>query len=292
MKQQDEFLHIDAVIDPVKGPFLKQLIKPIVLRRQKNQVLQELPDKTIHLLKLDFSKKQKEIYKKVAGSQSQQIARLVQEQGELKSRLQMFTALTRLRQICSDPACLPNVSYEEIPPKVELLIDSVKEHIEKGESVIVFTQFLTTQNRISTELTRHGIFHQNMNGSTTQNKRVQILSDFETSEEPSVLVMTLKTGGVGLNLTKASVVIHLEPWWNPAVENQATDRVHRMGQNRDVSVYRYIMKDSLEEKMEILKTKKEKTFNLVFDDTESVDAESILLNNKGLSHEDFHFLIQ
>lgn len=271
---------------------LKKVIKPIVLRRTKAEVLLELPEKSETELKLDFSKEQLKLYKNLAASQNEQVGQTIRCQGEARSQLQMLTALLRLRQVCSDPSGLPNIQYREVPPKVELLLDTIRDHREKGESLVVFTQFRVTLQRILALLVQEGVPHYSIDGSTSLAKRKKELESFDQCEEPSVLVMTLKTGGVGLNLTKASVVIHLEPWWNPAVENQGTDRVHRMGQNREVSVYRYIMKESLEEKIQILKDRKQSTFNLIFgEDIEGAELDSSKTFNQTLQYQDFKFLI-
>ncbi len=282
---------------------LKQIIRPIVMRRTKAEVLQELPPKSCHLLKLDFSAKQRAIYKNIAIAQSEQVSHLIQNEGEFKSQLKMLAALLRLRQVCSDPASVPNIEYKELPPKIDKLVKNVQDHLDQGESVLVFTQFLATQSRIEKTFKERGIYSLSINGATPRSRRTEILTEFNENEEAGVLVMTLKTGGVGLNLTKASVVIHLEPWWNPAVENQATDRAHRMGQEREVTVYRYIMKDSLEEKIELLKERKDRLFSSIFGEAESVVSdESNALSSLGkgqlspnnswrLSHEDFKFLI-
>src|SRR5690606_38633571 len=133
-----------------------------------------------------------------------------------------------------------------------------------------------------------------IHGGLNTLERKKTLSEFEKYEKGAIMVMTLKTGGVGLNLTKASYVIHLEPWWNPAVENQATDRAHRMGQKRSVQVYRYLMKDSVEERMEVLKDKKRKAFDQLFDEATNFESTEDVARGPvkgGLSYADFEFLL-
>ncbi len=265
--------------------YLRMQTKPLVLRRTKREVLFELPEKTEMVQKIPFSERQLQIYRDIASSHSRQVQEIVTNQGESKSQLQMLTALLRLRQVCSDPSAIPYVDFPEVPPKIELLLESVREHLESGESILVFTQFLTTLDRILKMLRAENIPCIELHGQVSQIKRREVLTQFNASKVPIVLVMTLKTGGVGLNLTKASVVYHLEPWWNPAVENQATDRVHRIGQTRDVSIYRFIMKDSLEEKIELLKVRKEAQFNRIFgveDPSEvAVASDSSMATNGG-----------
>jgi SNF2 family DNA or RNA helicase len=192
--------------------------------------------------------------------------------------------------VCSDPAALPDVKYDKIPPKLETLVDSLKEIIETGESALVFTQFLQTLEHTEKLLKEAEIPVFVLHGQITIAKRRNILGEFTNFPKGAVLLMTLKTGGVGLNLTKASYVFHIEPWWNPAVENQATDRAHRMGQTKSVQVFKYIMHESLEEKIEVLKERKERKFQSLFTDTEKNTAYD--QPPKSLSKEDFDQLIE
>lgn len=247
---------------------LKLKIKPLLLRRTKKEILDQLPEKQETKVSIAFEERQKEIYRDIALSYNQKVQETLLAQGEASVQLQMLTALLRLRQACSDPAALPNVRYEKVPPKLEALLDSLKEIVESGESALVFTQFLQTLEHTSAILKAANIPVFVLHGGVPTKQRQKILSDFNKVEGGAVLVMTLKTGGVGLNLTKASYVFHLEPWWNPSVENQATDRAHRLGQSKAVQVFRYIMHESLEEKIEVLKDRKDKKFQTLFANTE------------------------
>jgi SNF2 family DNA or RNA helicase len=214
----------------------------------------------------------------------------ISEGGESKSQLIMLTALLRLRQVCSAPSAIPNVNYTETPPKLTLLTDNLKSIIETGESALVFTQFLGTFDLIAKELTAAGIPFFTLHGKVSRKDRDIQLQKFQEHKAGAVMLMTLKTGGVGLNLTKASYVFHLEPWWNPAVENQATDRTHRIGQTKPVQVYRYIMSESVEEKIEVLKSRKSSQFNALFSDVETTQE----LGEGGsftLSQNDFEYLL-
>ncbi|OYZ23131.1 MAG: hypothetical protein B7Y39_06155 [Bdellovibrio sp. 28-41-41] len=209
----------------------------------------------------------------------------------------MFTALLRLRQVCSDPAALPDIKYEKVPPKLETLVDSVKEITESGESVLVFTQFLQTLEHTEKLLKEAGVPVLIIYGGISTAKRQKVIAEFSQTSVATVLLMTLKTGGVGLNLTKASYVFHIEPWWNPAVENQATDRAHRMGQTKAVQVFKYIMHESLEEKIEILKERKDMKFQSLFTDRESPDGKeketaTFASGPRSLSKDDFEQLIR
>lgn len=280
--------------------YLRAKLKPLILRRRKQDLSLELPDKTENQIFVEFSKKQKELYRNTALSWSQKVNEAINQKGASQSKLYMLTALLRLRQVCSDPAALPSVVYREVPPKISILIDMLEEITEEGHSAIVFTQFMSTFGRLRELLKKHNIRAFEMHGGTPRKDREGILREFssENSEKGSVLLMTLKTGGVGLNLTKASYVFHLEPWWNPSVENQATDRVHRLGQSKNVTVYRLIMKESVEEKVEQLKKRKSQLFNNLFGDDyfslESVDenSSSEKTGNTAITKEDFDALIQ
>ena len=202
----------------------------------------------------------------------------------------MLTALLRLRQACSDPGSIPNIRYTETPPKISVLLEALSEITDSGESALVFTQFIHTFTRIKKELTAAKIPHFSLHGGTSRVEREKTLKDFNQHSGGSVLLMTLKTGGVGLNLVKASYVFHLEPWWNPAVENQASDRAHRIGQQRPVQIYRYLMQESVEEKIEILKERKAARFHALFSNTES-DKE-IQSGPSLLTQADFEYLLK
>lgn len=289
----DEFRQ--RYVNPAQVPrddieYLKIKSKPLVLRRTKKEILQQLPEKSETKVSIAFEETQKRIYRDVAIAYNSRIQNSIRDNGEAKSQLQMLTALLRLRQVCSDPAGLPEVDYPMIPPKLETLLESLGEVIESGESALVFTQFLTTLERSEKEMKAAGIPVFVIHGGTTSKQRQAILTDFNAFQGGCVLLMTLKTGGVGLNLTKASYVFHMEPWWNPAVENQATDRAHRMGQTRNVQVFRYIMHESLEEKMEVLKSRKSQSFESLFSQVEGErDLSSV---GAHLTKEDFDMLLK
>jgi superfamily II DNA or RNA helicase len=269
---------------------LKLKIKPLLLRRTKKEILDQLPEKQETKMSIAFEDQQMEIYRDIALSYNQKVQEAMTTNGEASVQLQMLTALLRLRQACSDPAGLPNVRYEKVPPKLETLLESISEIVESGESALVFTQFLQTLERTAKLLHEAGVPVFVLHGGIPTAQRQKILAEFNNTNGGAVLVMTLKTGGVGLNLTKASYVFHLEPWWNPSVENQATDRAHRLGQNKAVQVFRYIMHESLEEKIEVLKTRKGVKFQNLFGNAETTT--DIGGNASGaLSKEDFDILL-
>lgn len=278
--------------DPERIQFLKLKTKPLVLRRTKSSILKELPPKTESTIKIPFSEKQLAIYRDIALSWNSRVRQAITDNGETKSQLIMLTALLRLRQVCSAPSAIPNVNYTEIPPKVSLLIDNLKGIVETGESALVFTQFLGTFDLLAKEMKKANIPFFSLHGKVSRKDREVALQNFHDHKGGGVMLMTLKTGGVGLNLTKASYVFHLEPWWNPAVENQATDRTHRIGQTKPVQVYRYIMSESVEEKIEILKSRKSSQFNALFSEDESaLEAKLAEIGGPSLSQKDFEYLL-
>lgn len=268
---------------------LKLKIKPLLLRRTKKEILDQLPEKQETKVSIAFEEKQKEIYRDIALSYNQKVQENLLSHGEASVQLQMLTALLRLRQACSDPGALPNIRYTKVPPKLETLMDSLSEIVESGESALVFTQFLQTLEHTAKILKEANIPVYVLHGGVPTKQRQKILADFNKEPGGAVLVMTLKTGGVGLNLTKASYVFHLEPWWNPSVENQATDRAHRLGQSKAVQVFRYIMHESLEEKIELLKSRKDAKFQNLF--AASEQESDLGPGSGGLSKEDFDLLL-
>ena len=268
---------------------LKLKIKPLLLRRTKKEIIDQLPEKVETKVSIAFEERQKEIYRDIALSYNERVKETMALAGVASVQLQMLTAILRLRQACSDPAALPNVRYDKVPPKIETLLESIKELVESGESALVFTQFIQTLEHTAQILRQNNIPVFVLHGKVPTKQRRAILSEFSKLASGAVLIMTLKTGGVGLNLTKASYVFHLEPWWNPSVENQATDRAHRLGQNKAVQVFKYIMHESLEEKIELLKERKDKKFKSLFATTEQVSEIDAV--STALSKEDFDLLL-
>jgi len=282
----------ETTINPADVAFLRLKTSPLVLRRMKETILQELPTKTETVIKLPFERKQAEIYRDIALSWNAKIQQINREKGENSSQLQMFTALLRLRQVCSFPQIIESISYDKTPPKFEMLLAAALELTGNNESILVFTNFKTTLKFLKKAFIEAGIETFSLTGDMTINARSKALAGFNQSPKASILIMTLKTGGVGLNLTKASYVFHIEPWWNPATENQATDRAYRLGQNKKVQVYRYIMQDSVEEKIQTLKGIKMQAFNELFYEESGPSLETgAQLSQKGLTQADFAHLL-
>ena len=273
--------------------YLKLKSKPLVLRRTKTEVLKELPDKTESIVKIDFDDKQKEIYKNVAMSWNSKVQKLITDQGEAKTQIQMFAALMKLRQVCSCPDVVVGKEYNVLSPKLSLIAEQVEELLRANKSVLVFTNFVSTLEALKKELISRECTVLSITGKDSQKKREEALTTFNEDGEKALL-MTLKTGGVGLNLTKANYIIHVEPWWNPAAENQGTDRAHRIGQKQSVHVYRYIMNNSIEEKIQTLKESKQEAFNVLLTDkgNEGKASEaSSFAGSSGLTKKDFEFLL-
>jgi SNF2 family DNA or RNA helicase len=282
--------------------FLKLKTAPLVLRRTKDAILNELPEKSESVIPLTFEKKQGKIYRDIAISWNDKVKSSIDQKGEGKSQLEMLTALLRLRQVCSCPSILPEMKYNVLSPKFDLLLESAEELTQKGESILIFTNFKSTLEIIKKHLKKRDIICLSIDGSVSSKKRIEVLNDFNSTPQPIVLLMTMKTGGVGLNLTKASYVFHVEPWWNPAAENQATDRAYRLGQTNKVQVYRYIMKHSVEEKIQELKSRKRDAFDALFTEKSTVEEVNDLTSlmpkksaksyaHQRISKEDFEYLL-
>ena len=292
--------------DPRNIDFLKLKTKPIILRRKKSDILNELPEKNEADILLNFDKKQKKLYRDIAIACNSSVLSAIDNKGVARAQIEMLSALLKLRKICTSPKLIPGMNYNGDSPKIERCIEMVEELVENNVSVLIFTTFITTIDLIAEKLKNLNIKYSIVNGKTSRSDRTEILEDFNISTSPIILLMTLKTGGVGLNLTRARYVVHLEPWWNPAVENQATDRVHRMGQDKSVYVYRLLMNHSVEEKIQILKNRKGKLFNSLFENDESASfhdekalqdgLQSTEVQNSKLgsriTQEDFQYLLQ
>jgi SNF2 family DNA or RNA helicase len=280
-------------VKPTKNDmdYIKLATHPLVLRRKKELILTELPPKVETPFKIDFNPKQQKIYRDLAITWNKNILDVIDKKGEANSQMEMLTALLRLRQVCSYPQLVPNVDFQDESPKEELLLNQVQQIVETGSSVLVFCHFKSSLFLAQKALEEKGLKTFAIYGDKKVSERKMILKSFEDHPEGSVLLMTLKTGGVGLNLTKASYVIHFEPWWNPAVEDQATDRAHRMGQVNSVQVYKYMMSNSIEERIQELKDTKKTAFNSLFESEGLEDVGEGIFNHSGLTQSDFHYLL-
>lgn len=238
---------------------LSRLVKPFILRRMKSDVLKELPEKIEQTKRVEMGPQQRSVYLAQAAYAKRELF------GE-ESKIKFLAELTHLRQICCDPAlCVEH--YTGGSAKLDFCVELVENAVANGHNVLLFSQFTTMLERISDTLEQQEIPCKTLQGSTTKQKRAQLVSAFNNRQFP-VFLISLKAGGTGLNLTTADVVIHYDPWWNIAAQNQATDRAHRIGQTRHVNVYRLIVKDSIEEKILALQEHKRGLMRSIEGDTE------------------------
>ena len=232
---------------------LQKMIRPFVLRRLKKDVLTDLPDKLEENMYARLEGEQQELY-------SAHVARLrllldqKTEEEFKKGKIQSLAELTKLRQLCCDPELLYE-DYTGGSAKTQMCMDIVRNAISGGHKILLFSQFTTMLELICREFRKENISHYVLTGATGKEERRNLVESFQ-SDDTSVFCISLRAGGTGLNLTAADIVIHYDPWWNLAVQNQATDRTHRIGQENVVSVYKLIAKDTIEEKIMRLQEKK------------------------------------
>ena len=253
-KEKYEIPIVKEQVQEVKES-LKHLVSPFILRRLKKDVLKELPEK------LEYN-----VYCKMEGEQNKlYMANAYRLKEELENKdndyysankIKFLAEITRLRQICCDPS-LCYEDYEDESAKLNTCIELINTSIEGGHKILVFSQFTSMLQIIAKRLIEEGISFYTLTGKTSVDERLSLVNRFN-KDDTQVFLMSLKVGGIGLNLTGADVVIHYDPWWNMAVQNQATDRVHRIGQKNDVTVYKLIAKDSIEENIKKLQKAKEK----------------------------------
>lgn len=246
---------------------LKLQIYPFILRRMKRDVAKDLPDKVENIAYCELTDEQRDFYLQVLDSTKEELFKSIEQNGLEKSRLSIFSALLRLRQICCHPRLYDKENVKNIMKsgKFEKLKVMLEEIIDEGHRILLFSQFVDMLDLIKGWLEREGIPYEYLTGKTKD--RQGAVERFNSTPSIPIFLISLKAGGTGLNLTGADYVIHYDPWWNPAVEDQATDRAYRIGQTKKVFVYRLITKNTVEEKIQKLKTVKR---NLV-DSVISVD---------------------
>ena len=232
---------------------LQKMIRPFVLRRLKRDVLKDLPDKLEKDMFSLLESEQKELYE--AHTERLRLMLGMQSDAEFRtSKLQILAEITRLRQIC----CYPGLVYEGYKgnsSKLEMCMELVQNAVNGGHKILLFSQFTTMLDVLAVRLKKAKVSFYMLTGATSKEKRAQMVQAFN-EDDTSVFCISLKAGGTGLNLTAADIVIHYDPWWNLAVQNQATDRAHRIGQKNVVSVYRLFMKDTIEERIRALQEMK------------------------------------
>ena len=256
-------------------------IRPFILRRTKAEVLKDLPPKTEQVLYTTLSDDQRALYDQVRATYQESLLQQVESEGMGGSTMQVLEALLRLRQIACHPGLVSD-EWEEIgSAKLDDLFEQVSEVLEEGHKVIVFSQFTTLLGYVRERLEEREVDYAYLDGQTR--KRSEAVERFQSDPGCNVFVISLKAGGVGLNLTAAEYVFLLDPWWNPAVEAQAIDRAHRIGQTQPVFAYRMIARDTVEEKILELQRSKRELADAVLDDT----GQSL----KNLSADDLRILL-
>ncbi len=249
---------------------LRAHLRPFLLRRMKEMVEKELPPKTEQTWFVDMSPKQKHVYDVQLQRERQRVLGLLDDGGLKDHRFQILTALTRLRQLCLH-ADLVDAKHKDVPSaKLDELMDRLETILAEGHRVIVFSQFTSFLAHVKARFEARKWEYCYLDGTTTRRK--QVLERFEKERQIPLFLISLKAGGFGLNLTSADYCVLLDPWWNPAVEAQAVDRTHRIGQTRHVMIYRMILKDTIEEKVLKLQEKKKALFSDVLEDGDAFSA--------------------
>lgn len=244
---------VTARQDEVAAERLRRMIRPFILRRLKKEVLRELPDKLEEVVYSRMEDAQREIYEARVQKLLDSLSKQSQEEFRV-GKLQILAELTHLRQLCCDPS-LVYENYNGGAAKVDTCVELVKNAVEAGNKILLFSQFTSMLDIIRKRLDEEEIGYYILTGAVSKEKRSELVRAFNEDDTP-VFLISLKAGGTGLNLTVASIVIHFDPWWNQAAQNQATDRAHRIGQQQVVTVYKLIMKDTLEEKILEMQEKK------------------------------------
>ncbi|QIB69838.1 ATP-dependent helicase [Aminipila butyrica] len=255
---------------------LKRQVTPFMLRRLKKNVLKELPEKTETVIYAKLEGEQQKLYKANLAKAKLEIGKEIREGGFETNKIMILALLTRLRQLCCHPA-LCYEDYKQGSSKLEACMELIDEAVSGEHKVLVFSQFTSMLELIQERLDQEDISYYKLTGSTPKEQRAQMVEEFnqEAEEEDAdqgakVFLISLKAGGTGLNLTAADVVIHYDPWWNLAVQNQATDRAHRIGQKKNLQVYKIIAEDTIEEKiLKLQESKRELADALI---TESVNS--------------------
>ncbi len=255
-KFQEQFeLPIFKEKDPFAVKLLKNLLSPFILRRMKKDVLKELPEKINSVLYNEMTPEQSKIYASYILTAKTEFQKLMADSPDFnKNRFEILSLLTRLRQICCHPALFLE-DYDGESGKLEQAMELIQEALSGQHRILIFSQFTSMLEKVKEKLNALSLDYFYLDGKTPVNERKTIIDSFQSGER-SLFLLSLKAGGTGLNLTGADMVIHLDPWWNPAVEEQATDRVYRIGQMNRVQVFKLITKDTIEEKIFALQEKK------------------------------------
>jgi SNF2 family DNA or RNA helicase len=233
--------------DPESRVLLARALRPFILRRTKEQVAPELPPKTEQTLYCDLEPAQRKLYDELRAHYRQSLLGRLDADLLNRSKIQVLEALLRLRQAACHPGLIDKDRKEENSAKLDMLLPQLREVLEEGHKALVFSQFTSLLAIVRSRLDAEGVTYEYLDGKTRD--RAARVERFQTDDDCKLFLVSLKAGGVGLNLTAAEYVYLLDPWWNPAVEAQAIDRTHRIGQERPVFAYRLIARDTVEEKV-------------------------------------------
>jgi non-specific serine/threonine protein kinase len=280
--RQEFAIPIDKFGDPDRKDHLRKLLFPFILRRTKEQVAKDLPEKVETILFCEMEDEQRKIYEAYRNDYRDKILGVIDSQGIQKSQLTILQGLMKLRQICDSPAILNEQEhYPNHSIKLDELAREITENISNHKA-LVFSQFLGMLALIKEKLKALDVKFEYFDGSTSAVDREKAIQNFQANEECRVFLISLKAGGVGLNLTAADYVYIVDPWWNPAVEQQAIDRTHRIGQTKPIFAYRMICKDTIEDKiLQLQDRKRSLARDLIADDDGFV---------KNLTKEDVEYL--
>ena len=252
------------ILDESNLSELKSLITPFILRRLKEDVLSELPEKLEKKYLVEMKGKQKQLYSFYVKAIKNQLNENKSSEKSGRDKINLFAYLTKLREICLDPS-LVVPDYKGGSSKLTVVKEIVKDASESGKKILLFSQFTSVLQKIEEDFKKEDISYLYLDGGTSAKDRVERVKKFNEDSNIKVFLISLKAGGVGLNLTSASVVIHFDPWWNPAVEDQATDRAHRFGQENKVEVIKLVAKDTIEEKIVLMQEDKRELIQSLMD---------------------------
>lgn len=252
------------ILDESNLSELKSLITPFILRRLKEDVLSELPEKLEKKYLVEMKGKQKQLYSFYVKAIKNQLNENKSSEKSGRDKINLFSYLTKLREICLDPS-LVVPDYTGGSSKLTVVKEIVKDASESGKKILLFSQFTSVLKKIEEDFKKEDISYLYLDGGTSAKDRVERVKKFNEDSNIKVFLISLKAGGVGLNLTSASVVIHFDPWWNPAVEDQATDRAHRFGQENKVEVIKLVAKDTIEEKIVLMQEDKRELIQSLMD---------------------------
>ncbi|MEE9569779.1 MAG: DEAD/DEAH box helicase, partial [Candidatus Binatia bacterium] len=260
---------------------LARILRPFILRRTKGQVARELPQKTEQTITCELEPRQRKLYNDLRGYYRSRVLTRLEREGMNRVKFQVLEALLRLRQAACHPGLIDKARIAEPSAKIDLLLSNIDQVLEEGHKILVFSQFTSLLAIVRERLDRANIVYAYLDGRTRD--RQTRVESFQNDPDVRLFLISLKAGGLGLNLTAAEYVYILDPWWNPAVEAQAIDRAHRIGQTRRVFAYRLIAQDTVEEKVVELQQTKRNLAEAI------INADNSLIHN--LSRDDLEHLL-